>query len=211
MSSLSDLDAQVAAYDLVISLVPYAHHEAVIRSVIKSKTNSRYHQSCLPKMRSLDGAVKKSGITILNEVGVDPGIDHLYAIKKLMKYTRKVERCAFFSSGAHVCHAILMLNVKTQVLEFYSFCGGLLAPERADNPLGFKFSWSPRGALFSAQFSVVPAAGRTNRYSFLGAHDHSQSVLYRERIFPRGVSQPKLRPIQSFTVFRKHILLCVCR
>lgn len=58
-----------------------------------------------------------------------------------MKYTRKVEMCDFFfSSRAHVCRDILMLIVTTQVLEFYSFCGGLPAPECADNPLGFKFS-----------------------------------------------------------------------
>lgn len=43
-----------------------------------------------------------------------------------------------------------MFNVTTQVLKFYSFCGGLPASERVDNPLGFKFSWSLRGALFLA-------------------------------------------------------------
>lgn len=62
---------------------------------------------------------------MLNEVGVDPGVDHLYAIKRIEEVHAR----------------------EGKVREFYSFCGGLPAPDCADNPLGFKFSWSPHGAL----------------------------------------------------------------
>jgi saccharopine dehydrogenase (NADP+, L-glutamate forming) len=83
-------------------------------------------------MRDLDAPARLAGITVLNEVGVDPGIDHIYAIKKINEV---------HAQGG-------------KVLEFHSYCGGLPAPSCANNPLGFKFSWSPRGALLSQRNSA---------------------------------------------------------
>lgn len=81
VSSSVDLDKQVAAHDLVISLIPYIHHPAVIKSAIKVRVNVVTTSYVSPAIRELDGAAKEAGIVILNEVGVDPGIDHLNAIK----------------------------------------------------------------------------------------------------------------------------------
>ena len=81
VSSSVDLDKQVAAHDLVISLIPYIHHPAVIKSAIKARVNVVTTSYVSPAIRELDGAAKEAGIVILNEVGVDPGIDHLNAIK----------------------------------------------------------------------------------------------------------------------------------
>jgi saccharopine dehydrogenase-like NADP-dependent oxidoreductase len=64
-------------------------------------------------MRGLHTSAKNAGITVLNEVGVDPGIDHIYAIKKINEV---------HAQGG-------------KVLEFHSYCGGLPAPDCADNPL----------------------------------------------------------------------------
>lgn len=83
VSSPTDLDSQIAAHDLVISLVPYVFHAAVIKSAIKGKTNVVTTSYVSPAMRELDAEVKQSGIVVLNEVGVDPGVDHLYAIKTI--------------------------------------------------------------------------------------------------------------------------------
>ncbi|WEW61262.1 hypothetical protein PRK78_006752 [Emydomyces testavorans] len=127
VSSTAELEKQVAAHDLVISLIPYVYHAAVIRAAIKGKTQVVTTSYVSPAIRELDAAAREAGITVLNEVGVDPGVDHLYAIKKIDEV---------HANGG-------------KVLEFYSYCGGLPAPECADNPLGFKFSWSPRGALLS--------------------------------------------------------------
>ena len=88
---------------------------------------------------------KNAGITVFNEIGVDPGIDHLYAIKTIDKV---------HSTGG-------------KILEFTSYCGGLPSPEASNNPLGYKFSWSSRGVLLalknSAKFlkdgSVVEISG----------------------------------------------------
>ncbi|KAJ6590680.1 hypothetical protein DFH09DRAFT_1140025 [Mycena vulgaris] len=78
-------------------------------------------------MRALDAAARAAGIVVLNEVGLDPGIDHLYAIKVID---------AVHAKGG-------------KVKQFLLHCGALPAPECADNPLGYKFSWSPRGGLLA--------------------------------------------------------------
>jgi len=105
----------------------------VIRSAIKGKTQVVTTSYVSPAIRDLDQAAKDAGITVLNEVGVDPGVDHLYAIKTIDEVHAKGGK----------------------VREFYSFCGGLPAPECAGNPLGFKFSWSPRGAFLSQRNSAT--------------------------------------------------------
>lgn len=131
--STEQLDPQVAAHDLVISLVPYTYHASVIKSAIKSKKHVVTTSYVSPAIKELDSAAKEAGITVLNEVGVDPGVDHLYAVKKIDEIHAKGGK----------------------VREFYSYCGGLPAPECSDNPLKFKFSWSPRGALLSQNISAI--------------------------------------------------------
>jgi saccharopine dehydrogenase (NADP+, L-glutamate forming) len=132
VTSEADLDEHIAAQDVVISLIPYIYHASVIKSAIKSGTNVVTTSYISDAIRELDDSVKEVGITVLNEVRVDPGVDHLYAIKKIDEVHAKGGK----------------------ILEFYSYCGGLPAPECADNPLGFKFSWSPRGALLSQRNSA---------------------------------------------------------
>jgi saccharopine dehydrogenase-like NADP-dependent oxidoreductase len=79
-----------------------------------------------------DDRVKKAGIVVMNEIGLDPGIDHLYAVK-----------------------AIDEIHAKDgKVLSFLSYCGGLPAPEASNNPLGYKFSWSSRGVLLALRNSA---------------------------------------------------------
>ena len=70
---------------------------------------------------------KKAGIIILNEVGLDPGIDHMSAMRIIDK--------VHHDGG--------------KVEEFYSFCGALPAPESANNPFKYKFSWSPKGVVLA--------------------------------------------------------------
>ena len=83
VASSDDLDKAIAAHQLVISLVPFIYHAAVIKSAIKSKTNVVTTSYVSPAMLELDTAAKEAGIVVLNEVGVDPGVDHLYAIKTI--------------------------------------------------------------------------------------------------------------------------------
>lgn len=78
-------------------------------------------------MEELEPQVKEAGITVLNEIGLDPGIDHLYAVKAIEDIHREGGK----------------------VVSFTSYCGGLPAPEASGNPLGYKFSWSSRGVLLA--------------------------------------------------------------
>ncbi|CAE6344598.1 unnamed protein product [Rhizoctonia solani] len=125
--SSPDLDAQVAAHDVVISLVPYTHHPRVIEAAIKGKTHVVTTSYVSPAMRALDEQAKAAGIVVMNEIGLDPGIDHLYAVKTIDEVHEKGGK----------------------IKKFLSYCGGLPAPEASDNPLGYKFSWSSRGVLLA--------------------------------------------------------------
>ncbi|CAD6573599.1 MAG: hypothetical protein ASARMPREDX12_006128 [Alectoria sarmentosa] len=132
VTSLIDLNKAIQAHNLVVSLVPYIYHSAVIKLAIENKVNVVTTSYISPAIKELENAAKEAGIVILNEVGVDPGVDHLWAIKKIGEVHAKGGK----------------------VKEFYSYCGGLPALECANNPLGFKFSWSPRGAIMSQMNSA---------------------------------------------------------
>ncbi|CAM1508400.1 Fc.00g052480.m01.CDS01 [Cosmosporella sp. VM-42] len=121
------LDAEVAKHDLVISLIPYTFHALVIKSAIRNKKHVVTTSYVSPAMMELDQQAKDAGITVMNEIGLDPGLDHLYAVKTIAE-----------------THA-----AGGKILSFLSYCGGLPAPEASDNPLGYKFSWSSRGVLLA--------------------------------------------------------------
>lgn len=128
------LDAAVAQHDLVISLIPYTSHAKVIQSAIRQKKHVVTTSYVSPAMLELDAAAKEAGITVMNEIGLDPGIDHLWAVKTIEEVHQ---------AGG-------------KITSFLSYCGGLPAPEASDNPLGYKFSWSSRGVLL--------ALGNTAKY-----------------------------------------------
>ncbi|KAJ2775951.1 saccharopine dehydrogenase (NADP+, L-glutamate-forming) [Coemansia nantahalensis] len=121
------LEAAVAAHELVISLIPYTQHARVMRAAIKARTHVVTTSYISPAMEELDAAAKEAGIVCLNEVGLDPGIDHLYALKIINEVREEGGK----------------------ITSFESFCGGLPAPEASNNPLGYKFSWSARGVLLA--------------------------------------------------------------
>lgn len=121
------LDAAVGQHDLVISLIPYTFHVKVIESAIRQKKHVVTTSYVSPAMQELDAAAQEAGITVLNEIGLDPGIDHLYAVKTIEEVHK---------AGG-------------KITSFLSYCGGLPAPEDSDNPLGYKFSWSSRGVLLA--------------------------------------------------------------
>jgi saccharopine dehydrogenase (NADP+, L-glutamate forming) len=126
------LDTEVARVDLVISLVPYTFHLTVIKSAIRKKKNVVTTSYVSPAMLELDAQVKEAGITVLNEIGLDPGLDHLSAVNTIEEVHK---------AGG-------------KITSFLSYCGGLPAPEASDNPLGYKFSWSSRGVLLALRNSA---------------------------------------------------------
>ncbi|SCU92762.1 LAFA_0F12684g1_1 [Lachancea sp. 'fantastica'] len=122
-----ELDAALSKHDLVISLIPYIYHAAVVKSAIRLKKDVVTTSYVSPALKELEPEIKKAGITVMNEIGLDPGIDHLYAIKTI--------------DEVHKANG--------KIKSFLSYCGGLPAPENSDNPLGYKFSWSSRGVLLA--------------------------------------------------------------
>ena len=120
------LAREVARADLVISLLPAAMHHRVVSVCLAAGrplvTASYIH----PKVAAYRDAVTAAGIPMLFECGLDPGLDHMSLVRLLATRIRP--------RGGTVTH-------------FESWCGGLPSPEAADNPLGYKFSWSPYGAL----------------------------------------------------------------
>ncbi|RDW91934.1 hypothetical protein BP5796_01328 [Coleophoma crateriformis] len=83
----SALNAEVGKHDLGISLIPYTFHAAVIKSAIKEKEHVVTTNYVSPAMMLLDQQCKDAGITVTNEIGLDPGIDHHYAVKTTVRGT----------------------------------------------------------------------------------------------------------------------------
>lgn len=127
------LERLLNEHDIAVSFLPYKYHVMVARVCIrcgKPLITTSYVQ---PEMQALDDAAKKAGVIILNEIGLDPGIDHMTAMKVI----------------DHI-----HLN-GGRVKEFYSLCGALPAPEAVDNPLKYKFSWSPKGVVLASRNSAL--------------------------------------------------------
>ncbi|MBN1199683.1 MAG: saccharopine dehydrogenase NADP-binding domain-containing protein [Bacteroidales bacterium] len=121
------LDSLIQIHDLTVSLLPYVFHVMVARRCVAHRKNMVTTSYVKPEMKDLDLAAREAGIIILNEIGLDPGIDHMSAMRIIDHIHAK--------GGA--------------VLEFYSICGALPAPESADNPFRYKFSWSPKGVVMA--------------------------------------------------------------
>ena len=121
------LDAIVREHDLAVSLLPYVFHTRVAKSCLRNRKHMATTSYVKPEMQALDAEAKKLDLVLLNESGVDPGIDHMTA----MKVIHRVQ-----AEGG-------------TITSFASYCGGLPAPEANDNPFGYKFSWSPRGVLMA--------------------------------------------------------------
>ncbi len=126
------LEALVKESDVAISLLPWIYHLQVAELCLKHKTHLVTTSYVSPAMRALDQQAKDQGLLFLNEIGLDPGIDHMSAMKMI--------------------HAVEKKGGK--VTSFESVCGGLPAPEANDNPFGYKFSWSPRGVLLAGRNSA---------------------------------------------------------
>ena len=127
-----ELAKLIKEHDIAISLLPWTHHLIVAELCIEHGKHMVTTSYVSPAMKALDEKVRAKNLLFLNEIGVDPGIDHMSA----MKIIHEVE-----AEGGKVLH-------------FYSYCGGLPAPKDNDNPFGYKFSWSPRGVVLASRNSA---------------------------------------------------------
>jgi saccharopine dehydrogenase-like NADP-dependent oxidoreductase len=120
---------EIEKADIVISMLPARFHVEVALDCIALKTNLITPSYISPEMKNLDAAARKADIVIMNEIGVDPGIDHMSAMKIIHEIKEK-------GGDLH---------------SFKSFCGGLIAPEYDNNPWNYKFTWNPRNVVVAGQ------------------------------------------------------------
>jgi saccharopine dehydrogenase-like NADP-dependent oxidoreductase len=119
----------VAGADLAISLLPYVYHPMVARWCVEHGIPMVTTSYVKDEMQALDDAARDAGVILLNEIGVDPGIDHMSAMAVIDEIRGQ--------GGT--------------LLAFTSNTGGLPAPDANTNPLGYKFSWAPRGVLLAGR------------------------------------------------------------
>jgi saccharopine dehydrogenase-like NADP-dependent oxidoreductase len=115
--------------DLVISMLPARFHVEVAKDCIDLRVHLITPSYISKEMRDLHEKAKKAGVIIMNEIGVDPGIDHMSAMKII----------------DHIN------ELGGEVTSFKSFCGGLIAPDSDNNPWHYKFTWNPRNVVLAGQ------------------------------------------------------------
>lgn len=123
------LEALVKTHDITVSLLPWTLHTLVARCCLKNGKPMATTSYVSADMRGMDADIRAKNLLFLNEIGVDPGMDHMSAMKIIDE---------IHDRGQKIRH-------------FYSICGGLPAPDANDNPFGYKFSWSPRGVVLASR------------------------------------------------------------
>ena len=115
--------------DMVISMLPARFHIEVAKDCITFGKNLVTASYISDEMQNLDKEAKAKGLVFMNEIGVDPGIDHMSAMKVIDNIRDKGGK----------------------LLLFESFTGGLVAPESDDNLWNYKFTWNPRNVVLAGQ------------------------------------------------------------
>ncbi len=125
ITKASDREPLVKRADIVLSLMPPHLHIHLAKDCLKHKKNLITSSYISDEMKEMDKAVKEAGLMFMCEMGLDPGIDHMTANK--------------------IIHSIH--RVAGSIISFKSYCGGLVAPERDNNPWHYKFSWNPKNVI----------------------------------------------------------------
>jgi len=141
------LDTLVKEQDIVISMLPAHLHMPVAMSCLQYQKNMVTASYLSDDMKKLNEEVKSKDLIFLNEIGLDPGLDHLTAMKIIDRLK---------SEGYYI-------------REFESFTGGLVAPENDDNPWNYKFTWNPRNVVLAGQGGAVKFL-QEGQYKYIPYH-----------------------------------------
>lgn len=156
--------------DIVISMLPARFHIEVAKDCITFNKNMVTASYISKEMQELDSAVKTKGLVFMNEIGVDPGIDHM--------------------SAMHVIDRIRDKGGK--LILFESFTGGLVAPESDNNLWNYKFTWNPRNVVVAGQggaakflqegtYKYIPYHRLFRRTEFLEIDNYGRFEVYANR------------------------------
>ena len=160
----------VKASDIVISMLPARFHLEVAKDCITFEKNLVTASYISDEMQSLNEEVINKGLTFMNEIGVDPGIDHMSAMQVIDTIRSK---------GGNV-------------VLFESFTGGLIAPESDDNLWNYKFTWNPRNVVLAGQggtaeflqeglYKYIPYNKLFRRTELIKIKGHGEFEVYANR------------------------------
>ena len=156
--------------DIVVSMLPAIHHLELAKDCVKYKKHMVTASYISPAMQELNEEVTKNNLIFMNEIGLDPGIDHMSAMK--------------------IIHDIQKKGGK--VISFESFCGGLIAPESDNNLWNYKFTWNPRNVVLAGQggaakflqegqYKYIPYNKVFRRTEFLDVEGYGKFEAYANR------------------------------
>lgn len=175
------LTEKIASSDVVISFLPARFHPIVAGMCVAQKTHMVTASYVSKEMKALDAAAKEAGIAMLNELGVDPGIDHMSAMNVVDK-----------------------IRDKGGKLEgFYSSTGGLVAPESDNNPWNYKFTWNPRNVVLAGQGTATFI--RDGRYKYIPYTKLFDRLLHTT---VPGVGDFEIYPNRDSLTYRQTYNLC---
>lgn len=120
---------EIQQADVVISMLPAHMHIEVAKDCILYQKHMVTASYISAEMQALDAVAKENNIVLMNEIGLDPGIDHMSAMKIMDQ----------------------IKNEGGKIILFESFCGGLVAPENDTNLWNYKFTWNPRNVVLAGQ------------------------------------------------------------
>lgn len=138
---------QIRKADLVISMLPASLHTLVARDCIEFGKNLVTASYISDDLKKMDPEVKKKGLVFMNEIGLDPGLDHMSAMQVIDRIK---------SQGG-------------KMIMFESFCGGLIAPESDSNLWHYKFTWNPRNVVVAGQGGVAKFI-QEGKYKYIPYH-----------------------------------------
>uniref|UniRef100_UPI0037520456 saccharopine dehydrogenase family protein n=1 Tax=Flavobacterium sp. TaxID=239 RepID=UPI0037520456 len=143
----SQRKVEIEKADIVISMLPAHMHIEVAKDCLVYKKHMVTASYVSDAMQELDAAAKENGLVFMNEIGLDPGIDHMSAMKIIDEIKDKGGKLILFES----------------------FCGGLVAPESDTNLWNYKFTWAPRNVVLAGQGGAAKFI-QEGKYKYIPYH-----------------------------------------
>ncbi len=138
--------------DIVISMLPARFHPMVAEACLEAGRSMLTASYVSPEIRRLDYQARQKGLLFFNELGVDPGIDHMSAMRVIDSIRAKGGK----------------------ITGFRSYTGGLIAPESDNNPWNYKFTWNPRNVVLAGQGTAIFI--RDGQYKYVPYHQVFRSA-----------------------------------
>ena len=163
-------EKEINKTDLVISMLPARFHTEVAKDCIKFKKHLVTASYVSKEMKALDEAAKENNLIFMNEIGLDPGLDHMSAMQVIDR----------------------IRDNDAKIVLFESFCGGLVAPESDTNLWNYKFTWNPRNVVLAGQggaamfiqestYKYIPYHKLFRRTEFLNINGSGKFEAYANR------------------------------